>query len=242
MSCQSSSHPFILNGNYNDSNDGQIYNARSFTSLIAMEFWRMTGKIKLNAASGGGSVSFQAPSSTGDDRIITLPTTADGTVLTTTNPKAGNIIQVVSTTKTDTFTSNSTSYTDITGLSVSITPSSTSSKCFIQVNVHGIADASTQMYIQLFRTSDDSGICVGDSSGSRVQATLGSAYFHQSNDVDSQGINFLDSPNTTSAFNYKLRIRNQGSGTMYINRAVTDSNDVTAGRFASSITVMEVAG
>ena len=37
----------------------------------------MTGKIKLNATSGGGSVSFQAPSSTGDDRIITLPTTAD---------------------------------------------------------------------------------------------------------------------------------------------------------------------
>ena len=57
----------------------------------------MTGKIKLNAASGGGSVSFQAPSSTGDDRVITLPTTADGTVLTTTNPKAGNIIQVVAT-------------------------------------------------------------------------------------------------------------------------------------------------
>ena len=41
----------------------------------------MTGKIKLNAFwSGGGSVSFQAPSSTGDDRVITLPTTADGTV------------------------------------------------------------------------------------------------------------------------------------------------------------------
>ena len=56
----------------------------------------MTGKIKLNAASGGGSVSFQAPSSTGDDRVITLPTTADGTVLTTTNPNGqGSIIQVV---------------------------------------------------------------------------------------------------------------------------------------------------
>ena len=54
----------------------------------------MTGKIKLNATSGGGSVSFQAPSSTGDDRIITLPTTADGTVLTTTNPKAGNIFKL----------------------------------------------------------------------------------------------------------------------------------------------------
>ena len=202
----------------------------------------MTGKIKLNAASGGGSVSFQAPSSTGDDRIITLPTSADGTILTTTNPKAGNILQVVSTTKTDTFTSSSTSYTDITGLSVSITPSSTSSKCLIQVNVHGISDASTQMYIELFRTSDNSSVCIGDADGSRVRATMGTAYQQQSNDVDSQGINFLDSPSTTSAFNYKLRVRTQGSGTVYINRALTDSADATAGRFASSITVMEVAG
>jgi len=193
--------------------------------------------------SSSGSVSLAAPASTtgGANRVITLPDAADGTMLTTTNPKAGNIIQVVSTTKTDTFSSSATSYTDITGLSVSITPSSTSSKCFIQVNVHGIADSSTQMYIQLFRTSDDTAVCVGDSAGSRVQATLGSAYYQQSNDVDSQGINFLDSPNTTSAFNYKLRIRNQGSGTMYINRAKVDSNSAVAGRFVSTITVMEIA-
>ena len=194
--------------------------------------------------SSSGSVSLAAPASTsgGANRVITLPDAADGTMLTTTNPKAGNIIQVVSTTKTDTFTSSSTSYTDITGLSVSITPSSTSSKCLIQVNVHGISDASTQMYIELFRTSDNSSVCIGDADGSRVRATIGTAYQHQSNDVDSQGINFLDSPSTTSAFNYKLRVRTQGSGTVYINRALTDSADATAGRFASSITVMEVAG
>ena len=192
--------------------------------------------------SGGNSVIIAAPASNpASDRTLTLPSNADGTVLTTTNPKAGNIIQVVSTTKTDTFTSSSTSYTDITGLSVSITPSSTSSKCLIQVNVHGIADSSTQMYIELFRTSDNSSVCIGDADGSRVRATMGTAYQQQSNDVDSQGINFLDSPSTTSAFNYKLRVRTQGSGTVYINRALTDSADATAGRFASSITVMEVA-
>ena len=44
----------------------------------------------------------------------------------------GNILQVVSTTKTDTFSTTSTSYVDITGLSVSITPTSTSSKIFIK--------------------------------------------------------------------------------------------------------------
>lgn len=37
VSAQNSSHPFVLNGNYGDSNGGGVYNARSFTSLIAME-------------------------------------------------------------------------------------------------------------------------------------------------------------------------------------------------------------
>ena len=55
----------------------------------------MTAKIKLNAASGGGSFSLQAPSSSANTRVMTLPDTADGTILTTTNPKTGNIVQVV---------------------------------------------------------------------------------------------------------------------------------------------------
>ena len=52
----------------------------------------MTAKIKLNAASGGGSVSFQAPSSSSNTRVITLPDTADGTLLTSTS---GSSIQVL---------------------------------------------------------------------------------------------------------------------------------------------------
>tara|TARA_R100000742_G_C4268764_1_gene87167 strand:+ start:495 stop:1097 length:603 start_codon:yes stop_codon:yes gene_type:complete len=42
----------------------------------------MTAKIKLNAASGGGSVSLQAPSSSSNDRVVSLPDIADGTLLT----------------------------------------------------------------------------------------------------------------------------------------------------------------
>ena len=42
----------------------------------------MTAKIKLNAASGGGSVSIQAPSSSSNNRVIALPDIADGTLLT----------------------------------------------------------------------------------------------------------------------------------------------------------------
>ena len=74
----------------------------------------MTAKIKLNAASGGGSFSLQAPSSSANTRVMTLPDTADGTILTTTNPKSGNSLQVVSTTKTDVFSTTTTgSFVDL---------------------------------------------------------------------------------------------------------------------------------
>ena len=42
----------------------------------------MTAKIKLNASSGGGSVSIQAPSSSSNNRVISLPDIADGTLVT----------------------------------------------------------------------------------------------------------------------------------------------------------------
>ena len=88
--------------------------------------------------SGGNSVIIAAPSSNpASDRTITLPTTADGTVLTTTNPKSGNIIQVVQSFKGDTFTTTSSTFVDVTGLSVSITPSSSSNKILVSVNICG---------------------------------------------------------------------------------------------------------
>jgi len=43
----------------------------------------MTAKIKLNAASGGGSFSLQAPSSSANNRVLTLPDLADGTIART---------------------------------------------------------------------------------------------------------------------------------------------------------------
>ena len=60
----------------------------------------MTAKIKLNAASGGGSFSLQAPSSSSNNRVFTIPDVADGTIATTAT--AGKILQVIQDTKTDT--------------------------------------------------------------------------------------------------------------------------------------------
>ena len=155
---------------------------------------------------------------------------------------AGGIIQVRSTTITNAPTFTQTSYTDLTGLAVSITPTRTDSKVLIMVNIHATSNNTTQAYFRIFRTSDNTAVCVGDASGSRVQATMGTNFFVQSNAVQSCSMNFLDSPATTSNFTYKIQTRTQGAGGIYVNRGVTDSNAGTAGRFASSITVMEVSG
>ena len=154
---------------------------------------------------------------------------------------SGGVIQVKSATKTDgNFNTTSTSYTDVTGLSVSITPTRSDSKILIFANVHGIGDSSTQAYLRFMR--DSTAICVGTSVGSRVAATMGSMYQDQSNDVNSCSQTFLDSPSTTSSVTYKIQCRTQGSGSIYINRSQTDANDSTSGRFTSSLTVMEVSG
>ncbi len=93
----------------------------------------MTAKIKLNAASGGGSFSLQAPSSSSNNRVMTLPDTADGTILTTTNPKSGNIIQVVSATTTTAVNNTSQSTYADSGLEGSITLTDASNKVLVMV-------------------------------------------------------------------------------------------------------------
>ena len=155
---------------------------------------------------------------------------------------SGGIIQVRSTTITNAPTFTQTSYTDVTGLSVSITPTRSDSKVLIMVNIHATSNSSTQCYFRIFRTSDNTAVCVGDASGSRVQATMGTNYYQQGNATKCVSMNFLDSPATTSNFTYKVQTRTQGGGGIYVNRSVTDDNSANAGRFASSITVMEVSG
>ena len=89
----------------------------------------MSAKIKLNAASGGGSFSLQAPSSSSNNRVFTIPDVADGTIATTAT--AGKILQVVSVSKGDKQTWTGTAKTEITNLAPTITPSSASNKILV---------------------------------------------------------------------------------------------------------------
>jgi len=146
--------------------------------------------------------------------------------------------QVLQSFKSDTFTSTSTSYADITGLSVTITPTSSSSKVLVLSIVNGSGvSAVGAVALQLLR--DATVIGSGDAAGSR---SIGYAEIDAStgNNHNSAGI-YLDSPATTSATTYKIQGKLvAGSGTWTINRSPTDSNSSSYMRTSSTITVIEV--
>ena len=151
----------------------------------------------------------------------------------------GKVLQVVSTTKTDTFTTTS-SMVDITGLSVNITPSATSSKILILSAVNGSQEVGvTRGYLILKRDSTD--IFIGTDLGSRFGGS--GSFSSVAGSIASATVStcFLDSPSTTSQITYKWQGGNKGNaGSFYINRTEDDGNDATQIRLASSITVMEI--
>ena len=159
----------------------------------------------------------------------------------------GSILQVVQGSKTDTFTSNSTStFVDI-GLSVAITPSSSSSKVLIVYRVcTGIVSGGYGCALILVRGSTN--IALGDQVGSnrtRVSSFAQSGNSGASSyQVYYQTVDFLDSPNTTSATTYKLTARgwNSSAGNFHINRSESDSDTASYTRPISTITAMEIAG
>ncbi|MBU6346296.1 MAG: hypothetical protein KGR70_13490 [Cyanobacteria bacterium REEB494] len=123
----------------------------------------------------------------------------------------------------------STTYAD-TGLTVSITPSSATSKILIMAAMQGVTKTSgnsqTKIKIRLLRDSTTL-----QNTGERVAYTNSDG----TNAVGSHTIIYLDSPATTSALTYKIQYASGTSGqTVYINDyEATDNN-------RSSIIVMEI--
>lgn len=151
---------------------------------------------------------------------------------------SGSVLQVQSTNLTSAFTTASTSWIDLTGMSISITPISATSKILVNVCLCFIGDSNTQGYCRIVR--DSTAIGIGDANGGRVRFSLNN-YILQQNEVRTSTLLFLDSPGTTSALTYKLQIQSQGTGTVYVNRSTTWADNQTSGTGISTLTVMEIA-
>jgi hypothetical protein len=145
------------------------------------------------------------------------------------------VVQVKSTTLTSTFSTTSTSFTDLTGLSVSITPTSATNKILALVSINCGSD-NIAICFRLMR--DSTAIAVGDAAGVRTRSTSANLFLNNV-DISPINMNFLDSPATTSATTYKVQLLTNAS-TAYINRTTLDNDATTRPRMVSTITVMEV--
>ena len=193
----------------------------------------------------GSTLTFASNLATGDvidfimllGNVLDLGTPSDNTVSTAkivdgaiTSGKlasgvGGKVLQVVSTTKTDVFVTTSTSFTDVTGLSVSITPSSTSNKILVLSSIVWGHDAvNSGGYLQLNR---------GSSALSTYDLNFSGSY---TGNRSMASFNYLDSPSSTSAQTYKIQVK-ADSGNLGINRSNTSSTD----RGDSTITAIEVS-
>jgi hypothetical protein len=180
---------------------------------------------------GTGTFTLKAPNSN-TDRTLNLPDNS-GTVLTSASNLAGvtgvgKVLQVVQISYSTPITITSTAYTD-TGLSGSITPTSSSSKILVIINQNGYLrfDATTEQggYVNLVRGSTQ----ITESATFQRLASSGAQYTPLFN-----GIVYLDSPNTTSSTTYKTQGRvatTSSTGAMFF-----QGDNKT-----STITLMEIA-
>jgi hypothetical protein len=148
---------------------------------------------------------------------------------------------VVQTVKTNTFSTSSASFVDVTGLTVTITPSSASSKIIVIAQV-SYAQASGAGYGHFKLAGGNSGDYIGDTEESRIRAVFGGGSVpNNTAQLFSSSIVYLDSPATAAPVTYSVSVRQAGTGSVIVNRSSADGNEAGRTRGASSITVIEVA-
>ena len=169
------------------------------------------------------------------DGAVTLPVSRNDLSL------SGGIVQVVQTEQTaaSAISNPGGSFIDLSGMSVTITPTSTSSRIFIhaQINITGRA-ANNVMHGRLDRNGTI--IHLGDADGSKNRS------FAEGQPVPDGSSGqiicmFVDSPATTDPLIYKIQVTS--NNIIFFNRAAHSENDNNTGsRTASSIIAMEILG
>ena len=157
----------------------------------------------------------------------------------------GGVIQVVSTEKTDGVfgtTADLQTKATITGLNATITPKFSTSKVLVMMNLLVGASGDTTGGGTILR--DSTPIAIADASGSRSRNTFGFGLRSGSALWRTQMVShtILDSPSTTSATTYSVKIGGNGGITIYINREGRNNDnadDTTIG--TSTLTLMEVS-
>jgi hypothetical protein len=157
------------------------------------------------------------------------------------NVTSGKILQVVSATKTDSFSTTAyavglgAEFADITGLALNITPEATDSKVLITVSGMFATSAAENVFFNLVRNN----VAIGQSTGADLVNSTATYKGQSQSDMSSFSFTFLDSPATTSTVTYKVEAATESNSViLYINKSGIFSNNNYRG--TSSITAMEV--
>ena len=166
----------------------------------------------------------------------------------------GHVIQVYQVIKTDTFSMAGATWTDITDLSITVTPSSASSKFLLSASINCSPSNSPISYWANFRfTKDGTSLTVADTSGTYRQEALAGKCFPSSIAYEADQVAFteLNTASTTSSITYKVQTMTpyavNGTELVYVNRSERDSDTVAGSggfdsRYCSTFTIMEIAG
>ena len=187
---------------------------------------------KMAGGTDGNLITYDA---SGDPAYVTTGTS--GQVLTSggtgvaptfqTAASGGKVLQVVQSLYGGQKSSTSTTWSD-TGLTASITPSSTSSKILITVHQNGVDLRGGNSYIGL--RIDKDGSTLKDFAALAARNNSASV----DNAIGTVSMCYLDSPATTSSITYKTEFQNAGGATGIAYVQVVDLAD------NSTITLMEI--
>ena len=209
---------------------------------------QLDGSGKLPAVDGsqltgmpGVTLASQAEAQAGTDNTKAMTPLRVAQAITALAFPAGSVMQTASTAKTDTFTTTSTTDVDLTGLSVAITPTSTSDKILVRAVIKWQTSGSSAKPVwTLLRGATK--IAIGDAAGSRTRASGSSVGISIVTDgCYTEVIEFLDSPASASAQTYKIQVRTSASS-LYINRNLTDADSAANDRLISTITAQVIKG
>lgn len=156
----------------------------------------------------------------------------------------GSVLQIVQTVDSNVATTTSGTWGDLSSMSVTITPGSSSSKVLIIPDIlcGGDGGLGVNYMFRLLRGGSviyGKGVAGSQESGIfEIRSSVSAAYDYQ---LFTCMRMFLDSPATTSATTYKIQWRVTNGGTITFNRNFVDTNDTTQLRGSSSMTAMEIS-
>ena len=144
----------------------------------------------------------------------------------------GKVLQIQSTQGINEFSSTSSSFVDVTGLSLTITPSSSSNKILLLCNVNTYQGSTESYFAMRWERAISGGATTGLGHGTYGQSFARSAV---ANDFwGGVGMTYFDSPSTTSEITYQVQGSNTGGST---NFQISVNSTST-----SNIMALEIAG